>query len=401
MKTSFFILCSLLFLWAALGALELCLLTVGAVLSIGKKKRKEDSNEILKIAIIVPAHNEEVNVAETVRSLRRCDQKQLKTAIVVIADNCTDRTAEIAAGEGARVLIRQNEQARGKPFALKFAFDLLLKEEWDIFVIVDADTVVDEDLLTVISSRLCSGAEIVQTGYEVSNAEGSVQTRLRRLAFWAMNRLRPMGREFWGFSAGILGNGFALRARVLTKVPFTALSLTEDEDIDYHLRLVEAGKSVQFAPETVVHSEMPTKKRSIDIQTTRWEGGRFRLLREWLPRLLGGVFCGERRFLEPALDLLLPPLGYYVVFLCILLLAPWSFFRLFSLFVFLLLAAHVSVAIKVGGGTPKDLLLCFWIPVYIVQKLFRLPLVLVSSWKKASWQRTPREQKRTGKTSSP
>src|SRR2546430_6026638 len=106
----------------------------------------------LRFAIVVPAHNEEAGIAATVANLLSVDYPRDAFSVVVVADNCTDGTAARAEAAGARVLVRHDDERRGKGYALLHAFDLLcqprsrdgadVSAEVDAVVVVDADTVV-------------------------------------------------------------------------------------------------------------------------------------------------------------------------------------------------------------------------------------------------------------------
>src|SRR5580693_8198462 len=76
----------------------------------------------LRFDIVVPAHNEAVGIAHTIANLRQLDWPADRYRILVVADNCNDETAAIAAAAGAHVLERHDETQRGKGYALKFAF---------------------------------------------------------------------------------------------------------------------------------------------------------------------------------------------------------------------------------------------------------------------------------------
>src|SRR5512141_2878442 len=76
-----------------------------------------------RMAIVVPAHDEEAGIAETVVSLLSVDYPPEELQVLVVADNCGDRTADVAREAGARVLVRQDPERRGKGYALRFAFD--------------------------------------------------------------------------------------------------------------------------------------------------------------------------------------------------------------------------------------------------------------------------------------
>ena len=207
------------------------------------------------IAIVVPAHNEAAGIARTVDNLLAIARADGAATVCVVADNCGDDTAEIARAQGAHVLERHNLTQRGKGYALDHAFTQLAGAGFVAYVVIDADTLAEPNLLSVLRRHLGAGALAVQTRYAVLNAEQSPRTRLAELALCAFNALRPRGRHALGWSAGILGNGFALTAQALQQVPYRATSVVED--LEYHLRLIEQGLRVHFADETTVRGDMP------------------------------------------------------------------------------------------------------------------------------------------------
>jgi cellulose synthase/poly-beta-1,6-N-acetylglucosamine synthase-like glycosyltransferase len=305
------------------------------------------------IAVVVPAHNEQACISRCVTNLLSCDKPSGKFSVYVVADNCTDDTAARAEAAGAQVLVRHDEQRRGKGYALDYAFNILLKQDIDAVLVIDADTVVEANFIRACEQVFANGADAVQCRYTVNNPQASLRTRLMHLAFLAFNVLRPRGRERWGLSVGISGNGFGLTRKTLQSVPYCARSVVED--LEYHLALVRAGMRVCFVDATTVRADMPTGGAGTDSQRARWEGGRFRMMREHIPPLTKTVFRGRLRLLEPLLELLLLPLGWHVLLLLITLLIPFALTQGYALFGFGVVLLHVLAALWVGGGTIKDL----------------------------------------------
>src|SRR5216683_3159831 len=148
-----------------------------------------------RFEIDIPAHNEESGIAQTIRSVLAIDYPQDMFAVTVIADNCTDQTAEVAQAAGARVLVREDQAQRGKGYALAYAFARILGEgRADALVVIDADTVVSPNLLRAFSARLETGAQAVQADYAVLNPSDSWRTRLMGIACTTRRRAMPMGR---------------------------------------------------------------------------------------------------------------------------------------------------------------------------------------------------------------
>jgi cellulose synthase/poly-beta-1,6-N-acetylglucosamine synthase-like glycosyltransferase len=382
----FLLLGALVFVVTLPGTLEILFLTLGA----GRKAKRlgYGRSRDTRLAIVIPAHNEAGLIGRCVASIAASASSPGYREIVVVADNCTDETARLAAEAGARVLVRQNAELRGKGYALHLAFDQLLTEGFDAFLVVDADSMVSPNLVSEVVSRLGAGASAVQCRYRVANASTSLRARLMDVAFLAFNVLRPRGRSGWGVSAGILGNGFGLRGETLQKVPYTAASIVED--LEYHLRLVAASEQVDFIDEATVFGEIPAGSQAARAQRSRWEGGRLRMAGEWAPRLVAGIVRGQWRLTEPLLDLLTLPLAYQVLLLSLSIFLPAPF-RQYSVLALGVVALHVLCASLFGERPMKTVLALASAPFYILWKVTTLDAVLSASRREARWVRTGRD----------
>lgn len=369
------------------GSLEILLVAIGAM----RKSRRPVTtgpNE-MRLAVVIPAHNETALIGRCVESVAASARHAENCQIVVVADNCTDDTAARAVAAGARVLVRKNDEFRGKGYALRLAFDTLQTEGFDAFLVVDADSIVSPNTLSEVSYWLGAGASVVQCRYRVSNDSASIRTRLMDLAFLAFNVLRPKGRSGLGLSCGILGNGFAVRRDTLQRVPYEASSIVED--LEYHLRLVAAGERVDFIDEASVFGEIPAGGEAARVQRSRWEGGRLRMMREWAPTLAAGILRKKWRLTEPLLDLLMFPLAYHVLlllFACIVLPEP---VRAWAAVALGLVGVHVLQASIMGGQPLKTVVALAAAPFYVLWKMTTLVAVLSASRRNAGWVRTGRE----------
>jgi cellulose synthase/poly-beta-1,6-N-acetylglucosamine synthase-like glycosyltransferase len=372
------------------GTLLLLLLSLGALASRRRRREPAPATERVRLAVVVPAHDEETTIPACLRSLRAAIEADGGDArLVVVADACADATARVAEALGARVLVRDDPAERGKGFALRHAWQRHRAEPLDAVAVVDADAVVEPSFVRQIRAHLGGGADAVQARNLVRNADASALTHLLSLGMLAMNLVRPLGRERLGCSVGVFGNGFAVRREALEQTPFTGSSVTED--LDFHIRLVLAGRRVQFVDDTSVWSDMPTTGKQARGQRARWEGGRLNALRRWAPRLIRSVAGGQLRLLEPLADLLLLPLAYHAALLFLLLLLPWTPGRWLGAFGLAVLAIHVGVAAKLGGRL-RDLVALPALPFYLVWKLALLRRIVAAARPEAAWLRTPRRR---------
>jgi glycosyltransferase involved in cell wall biosynthesis len=351
--------------------------------------------EPLRFVVLVPAHDEEAMIAGTVAALCGGDYPPDRRRIVVVADNCSDATAELAAAAGATVLERSDPERRGKGHALNWALDRLpeIGADADAIALVDADCEPSPNLLAALDDALRGGASAAQAGYTVSNPGASTQSSLRYAAFALMNTVRPMGKTRAGLSSGLLGTGMAFRRTLLERHRFAADSLVEDADL--HLRLVAAGERVVFVPGAAVRSPMPTSARASRAQQSRWEGGRADLLRRWTaPLLLGGARRRDRVRLHAWLELLVPPqtiLGLaHVTFGAFAALSGWRAARRVAL-----LDGGLQMAFILGGlrlvRAPASVYRALGAaPLLAVQKVGLFGRLLVRGAPR-TWERTARE----------
>ncbi len=262
----------------------------------------------LHFTVLVPAHDEESGIGPALERLRAQSYPTDRFEVVVIADNCTDATADRSRAIGVTVWERHAPDDRGKGQALAWAIARLQAADssGDAVAVVDADCLASANLLSAFDAQLRNGARAVQAVYDVANPEASPAAALRWAGFALMHRVRPRGRRRLGLSSDLFGTGMAFRTELLREIPWTSFSVTEDAE--YHLRLVEAGERVAFAPTARVESPMPTTHAQATEQQMRWESGNATLLRRTFPRLLAaGVRERDADRLHAALEQLVPP----------------------------------------------------------------------------------------------
>lgn len=341
------------------------------------------------IGVLIPAHNEKLTIQRTIESILYAATDNGPIEINVIADNCSDNTAEIARQTSVNVLERTNKHLRGKGAALQWTMEQLSDKAYDYTIIIDADSLVNKTFFHELRLMLNEpGCEVVQSRYEaIANEHSSI----KRLAMLGFNVLRARGRVELGGSAGIMGNGFILSKAALEKVPFHANSIVED--LEYHMRLVEADVKVRFCDSARIYGEMPTDDKASDIQSSRWEGGRLGVLKAaWWPLLKKsaiGLKKGQWHALDALLDLMLLPIGYTVFVLLLGLLFPYT--QSTAVFGFSVVGLYVLGAAYCGKGL-RELSVLTKLPVFLWRKLQRIPALLSSSSTKTNWNRTPRDK---------
>lgn len=391
----------------ALAAVLSLLLLLAAAAARRPAALPSDASPV-RLAVVVPAHNEELVLEATLASLASQDYPAGCAQIVVVADNCTDGTAAIARSRGALVLERTSDE-RGKGYALNFAISYLLAQPLspEAVVIVDADTQAAPDFLRRMSARISQnkdprGYGAWQGRYGVLNAGDGWRAALMTAAFDLVNHVKPLGRDRLGLSAGLKGNGMAFTSALAAALPWPGGSLTED--LDYGLELARLyNLRVQYVPEARVAAQMPATAAQAGSQRKRWEQGRAGLVRERaLPLLAEGLRRRSLLLLDAAWDLLTPPLAelaaLLLAFLALTALgaaahllphpAVWLGASLFGL---LSLAVYVLAGLRVAGAGPDAYAALFRAPFYAVWKI----ALLVTGRNKS--KNAPDEWVRTGR----
>jgi hypothetical protein len=373
--------------------LELLVLSLAALLPARRERAQSVGLEAFPITVLVPAHNEEALIGRCVRSV--LTSADSCTEVLVVAHNCTDATAEEAEAAGARVLVLNDAGQEGKGGALRFGFSAALGGASTAVLVIDADSVVSPGLIAAVRQKFKAGAQALQCRYEVNNPAENQRTRLMTLAFEGFNVIRPRGRDRLGLSAGILGNGFALRREVLARIPYGAYSVVED--LEYHLALVRAGIRVEFVDTAVVRGEMPLSVQGARTQRARWEGGRQRMMKRWAPTLMGDLLRGRARSIEPLLDLLALPIATEALLLLVAACLPVAWLRLYARGGFLVLMLHVTVAATCGSGFWGMVRVLATAPGYIFWKLWNLPHTWRTARADSAWVRTERDAPADGR----
>lgn len=262
----------------------------------------------MRFAIIIPAHNEEKVVGKLVKNLAGLHYPRHLYDIYVIADRCTDRTADVAREEGAVVWERFNCQSCGKGRVLEYALSRLgftrgQAYRYDAAVFFDADNLVSANFLQVMNNRLLEGEKVIQSFIDSKNPDDSWVASSFSITFWLNNRFVLLARHNLGLSAGLAGTGMCISKEVLGKIGWSTATLTED--LEFSIQALLEGYRTSFAVEARVFDEKPITFMASCRQRLRWARGQLNVAWLYLPRLLfRGVVEGDAAKLEGGLRLL-------------------------------------------------------------------------------------------------
>ncbi len=365
----------------------------------------DDADGDVRVAVVVPAHDEGAGVAPTIASV--LPQLRAGDRLVVVADNCSDDTAAQARAAAARVASaatcvvaeRVDPTRRGKGHALAHALALLADDPPHAVAFVDADCrVVAGSLRAVAVAAHATGRPAQADNTVVPPAGAGPLARLGAFAFLVRNRVRPCGMSRLGLPVPITGTGFALPWALTGRIAGLGGELVED--LVLGLELARDGHGALLAPTTRIESAMPAADAEAGKQRRRWEHGQLAAMTRHAPRLLLGALAGRPRLLGVALDLTVPPLALLASLLAAAVALGalawlWSGDAL-ALTIAAAATAAVTLATLLAWAVHARRLLpareLLRIPLYV---LWKLPSYAAFLWRRESaWRRTQRDDAR-------
>lgn len=259
------------------------------------------------VAVLIPAHNEEMGILETIQTIQ--PQLAEQDRLVVVADNCTDATAAIARQAGATVFEREDAVHRGKGYALDYGLRQLEQQPPDVVVMIDADCTVYPTCIGKIAYLAWKTYRPIQALYLMEQPpRPSPRDSISALAFLFKNLVRPLGLSRLGQPCLLTGTGMAFPWEVIHHSPLASGNIVEDMQLGLDLAI--QGYAPLFCGEAKVVGHLPSQNKAATSQRTRWEHGHLQTLLTQCPRLLkASVRTGRYDLLAIALDLLIPPLS--------------------------------------------------------------------------------------------
>ena len=349
-----------------------------------------------KIAVLIPAHNEALEIEATLRGV--FSQIKPEDSVVVIADNCQDKTAEIAAKAGATVIERTNTKQKGKGYALDYGCQFLAKDPPQVVIMLDADCSIEPKMIERIAYQAQETKHPIQALYLMEPpAQKTPEDLISAFAFLIKNLVRPKGLANLGQPCLLTGSGMAIPWPAIKEVKLASDNIAEDMQLGIDLAI--AGYTPQFCGEVKVLSRLPQKSSAKKSQRTRWEHGHLQVMISQIPRLLKNSWKTKRSdLLFLALEISVPPLSLLVIlwFLVLVLDLMGGFFlniwlptQIILIFGFVLTLSILNSWRKFGSELiPFHKLL--YIPFYLLWKIPLYFQFLVSP--QQEWIRTEREE---------
>jgi cellulose synthase/poly-beta-1,6-N-acetylglucosamine synthase-like glycosyltransferase len=352
------------------------------------------------IAILVPAHDEEQTLSAAGEMLRRI--AAIGARVIVVADNCSDGTASIAATLGCEIVERQDPERRGKGYALAAGRYHLAGDPPDIVIVLDADCSMSASAVALLAARAAAHDRVIQAAYLFRyDPLASPKVQISNFAFAVKNLIRQRGARRLGAAAILVGSGMAFPWRL-----FAALDLATGnvvEDLALGIDLVRRNEPPFFEEAAEVWSDA-SNGAGTETQRARWEGGFITTARQFAwPLIVEGLKRHEWKHFCLGVHLLVPPLTL-VLMLNIVFFLLFAFLAvmglpiipvLYSVALLFLIVSAVALAWIVEGRRHMPARMFPQIPVYLAWKAI-MHLRLATGRRAVAWIRTERAQRDQG-----
>jgi cellulose synthase/poly-beta-1,6-N-acetylglucosamine synthase-like glycosyltransferase len=340
-----------------------------AVASWSYRERRPSDQTKVSFLVLVPAHNEELVIGQGLAAIMA--DRRPRDVVLVVADRCSDQTAEVACSWGALVLERGPEETAGRAAARQAGLEYARGLDWDAVAMLDADSVIEPGFFAACERALSSGANAVQARSE-SGRGRTWATEASLAAFTLQGITIPRGRDRLGVSVRLRGTGMVIRRGVALAHRFHAAA---SEDLFFTLDLLLDGVRCRHVDSARLRSQGASTWGAFGGQKVRYEAGRMRAARSYLPKLLRrGVRDADPACLEAAWFLASPPFALGVLSLVLAggvsaIAGAWALVGVFASAFALLALALVTGLIQARAGWRTWLALCT-APWYLGWKAF-------------------------------
>lgn len=357
-------------------AIPVVILAVQVLLSLLPYLNKKALASQSSIAVLIPAHNEQLGIGATLDSLKA--QLTPNDRIIVIADNCQDETASIARNYGAIAIERTDSVNRGKSYALDFGMRYLEQNSPpEVVIIVDADCLVQAGSLQRLASLAVTKHRPVQALYLMySPPNAGLKTKIAEFAWAIKNWARALGYHQLDLPCQLMGTGMAFPWTLIQSANLASGHIVED--LKLGLDLAASRTPPLFCPEAVVTSVFPINQEGVKSQRTRWEHGHLAMIASEAPALLlKSLKTLNIGMLALALDMCVPPLALLTLMVlalaltgALLMAASHSLWPgLWAVFLLMLLGITVLLGWLKFGRSILSLASLGYAPIYMLAKI--------------------------------
>lgn len=366
-----------------------------------------------RFAVLISARNEELVIGHLLKSLQAQTYDRSLVTVFVVADNCTDGTADVARKNGAVVYERANKEKVGKGYALEFLYEKIVADygdsRFDAYTIFDADNVLDPHYIEEVNKTFSDGYKVV-TSYRNSKNYGDNWISAG-YALWFLRESEYLNhaRMLLGTSCAVSGTGFTFASEIMREVGGWKFFLLT-EDIEFTVYNVVKGRKIGYAKDAELYDEQPVTFPQSWRQRLRWAKGYIQVWGKYGTRLIVNMFSEKFTSCYDMTMTIMPALILSILTLlnCVLavgfgLALGWDLSRiglsllgtLSGIYVTLWFIGAVTTVTqwkKIHCGIVKKIFYAFTFPLFM---LTYIPIAITAIFAKVEWKPIRHEQAKT------
>lgn len=262
------------------------------LVKFAKKPKEYIAKRQCRYAVVIAARNEAAVIAQLIDSIKRQDYPAELVDVYVVADNCTDDTAQIARNSGAIVYTRFNKELVGKGYALNFLFQKIMTdhsdEKYDGYFIFDADNLLDEKYITEMNKVFTNGYRTVTSYRNSKNFGDNWITASYGLWFLREAEYLNYPRSRLGVSCAISGTGYLFSDEILQENGGWNYFLLV-EDLEFTADRIVRGEKIGYCHSAMFYDEQPRSLKQSLAQRSRWLKGGLQIIGKYSGGLVKGT----------------------------------------------------------------------------------------------------------------
>ncbi len=251
-----------------------------------KSKESKEKKPFYKFLVLIAARNEEAVIGELIDSLKKQNYPKEMYKILVVPNNCTDKTKEVCLKKGAEVL-EIKEKVKSKGDVLNYVFKKYKNDKsFDAYAIFDADNVVHPDFLKEMNTELLNGYRVIQGFRDTKNLYDNWLTNGYAIFYYLQNLFLYKTRININQSANINGTGYVLLKDVITDTNYVSTTLTED--IELTALCASNDIKIGYTEKAIFYDEQVSHVIPSFKQRLRWTVGMLQTLKKYFKTLIKG-----------------------------------------------------------------------------------------------------------------
>ncbi|RLL48270.1 glycosyltransferase [Oceanobacillus piezotolerans] len=262
-----------------------------------RQKNIQNQSPLNKYAVIIAARNEELVIGHLIDSIKKQKYPKDLVDVFVVADNCTDNTAQVSRDAGAIVIERFNLDLIGKGYALDYLFHIIDREyaskQYQGYFVFDADNLLDENYLAEMNKTFNSGYRVVTSYRNSKNYDQNWISAGYGLWFLHEAEYLNLPRMTLNTSCAISGTGFLVHSDLIRKNGGWIHHLLT-EDIEFSVSQIIKGEKIGYCRNAVFYDEQPVTFEQSWNQRLRWAKGFYQVFSKYGKDLVRHIFKGKR-----------------------------------------------------------------------------------------------------------